>query len=270
MFQTMLVLSAAITLAPAQGAPLTISNDRITFCGEFGPSRPNAKFLPGDLFFLAFDMENLKMDGSGKVQYSMGMEVFDSTNKSIFSVAPTNHEEYYPLGGGKVAARAYFDISTKWAPGMHTCKVTMTDRVNGASKTLEKPFEVLPPAFGMVAMLTSYDDKGEVAAPLMGFPGQALHLHFFVVGFSRDATTRQPHVVAEIRVLDQNDKPTIEQPLALMYNKGVEEKDAGLPFTFPLLLNRAGIYKLEVKADDKISGKSYKVSFPVTVAPSAK
>src|SRR5262245_22299681 len=109
MFPT-LVLAAALSLSPGQNSALAISNDRLTFCGELGPVRPNNKFLPGDTVYLAFDMENLTMDGAGNVQYSMGMEVTDAAGKAIFTAPPADIEEKYPSGGSKIAARAFFTV----------------------------------------------------------------------------------------------------------------------------------------------------------------
>ena len=63
MLQT-LALVAAMSFTPAQGG-LSLSNERITFGGEFGPTRPDTKFLPGDIVFIAFDINNLKADAQG-------------------------------------------------------------------------------------------------------------------------------------------------------------------------------------------------------------
>jgi hypothetical protein len=45
----------------------------------------------------------------------------------------------------------------------------------------------------------------------------------------------------------------------------VEEKTTGLPFSFRIPMNRSGVYTVEVKAECKVTGKPYKVSFPITV-----
>src|SRR5438093_7606915 len=105
MFPT-LALAAALTLAPAQNPALDISNARVTFGGEFGPTRPDNRLLPGDIFFLAFDIDNLKLD-DGKVQFAIGMEVTDATGKTFFSQKPTEHDVLLPLGGSKLPANAY-------------------------------------------------------------------------------------------------------------------------------------------------------------------
>jgi hypothetical protein len=265
---------AALTLAPAQDGPLTISNDRVTFCGEFGPSRPNNRFLPGDTFYLAFDVDNLKMDMYGVVKYTMGMEVTNAAGQSIYKQPPVKNDMVLPLGGNKMPARGFVNLDVTTPPGTYSCRLTVTDMATNASKSIDKTFEVLPAAFGMVSMFTSADDRGEIPAPLMGIPGQVLYLNFLVVGFGRktDPTTgtKQPDLVTELRILDQNGKPTTEQPSTLAYDKGVDEKLSSLEFKFRIPMNRSGVYTVEVKATCKVTDKTYKISFPLTVMPSAK
>ncbi|HEV3146515.1 MAG TPA: hypothetical protein VGZ47_21690 [Gemmataceae bacterium] len=272
MYQTLAL--AALTFAPAQDAPLSISNDRITFCGEFGPSRPNNRFLPGDTFYLAFDVENLKMDKYGVVNYMMGMEVTDSAGQSIYKQPPVKSDMVLPLGGNKMPARGFVNLDVATAPGTYNCRLTVTDLSNAATKSIDKSFEVTPAAFGIVRMLTTSDDKAEIPAPLMGIPGQVLYLSFSVVGFGRKTDpmsgTKQPNLITELRILDQNGKPTTEAPSALAYDKGVDEKVTELPFTFRIPLNRSGVYTVEVKATCKVTDKNYKITFPLTVMPSAK
>ena len=261
---------AALTLVPAQDGPLSISNDRITFCGEFGPSRPNNRFLPGDTFYLAFDVDNLKMDPAGVVSYMMGMEVTNAAGQSIYKQPPVKSEMVLPLGGNKMPARGFVLLDVTTPPGTYNCKLTVTDLKSSAVKSVDKAFEVLPPAFGMVGMFTSADEKAEIPAPLMGIPGQVLYLNFTVVGFGRRADTKQPDLVTELKILDQSGKPMTEQPSTLAYDKGVDEKLSQLPFIFRIPMNRSGVYTVVVEATCKVTDRKYKISFPLTVLPSAK
>jgi len=263
-----LALAAALTLAPAQNLPLAISNDRLTMLGEFGPTRPDNKYLPGDRFYLAFDIENLKADKNGVFNYSMGMEVNGPSGK--FYEQPTfKLQSISPLGGNKVPARAFFVFPSETPAGKYTAKLTATDLETKASKTLEKTFEVLPKAFAMVSMFIAADDNGQIPAPLTGFPGQVLYLSFHVIGFgttpSPDKKDRWPDVKAEMRVYDQNSKPTTDQPFVLAYNNGGGKNSEGLPFAFIIPLNRVGAFNVEVKAECKLTGKTAKTSFPITV-----
>jgi hypothetical protein len=45
----------------------------------------------------------------------------------------------------------------------------------------------------------------------------------------------------------------------------VPAKDAALPFQFHVALNRAGKFRLEIKATDAVANKTVKQSFPFTV-----
>src|SRR2546421_9872660 len=95
---TTLALSMALSLAPGQGGTLKLTNDRATY-GQLGATRPDFKFLPGDLFFFHFDIENLQMDKEGKVQYSISMSATDTNGKSIFKQDPRDMEMVNYLGG---------------------------------------------------------------------------------------------------------------------------------------------------------------------------
>src|SRR5438445_13567674 len=83
---TTLAFVTALSLAPAQ-AQLALTNDQVTY-GYLGAARPDTKFLPGDIFFLTFDIENVKVNDNGEVLYSMGMEVRDSNGKQVFAQKP--------------------------------------------------------------------------------------------------------------------------------------------------------------------------------------
>jgi hypothetical protein len=269
-----LALAAALSLMPGQDQPLTISSDRLTLLGEFGPTRSNNKFLPGDRFYLAFDIENLKKDPAGVVSFSMGMEV-TSTKGKIYDQPPFKQAAILPLGGNRLPARAWMVISLDTPPGNYNCKLTVTDLETKASKTIEKAFEIVPAAFGMVGMFTSFDDQGQIPAPLAGFPGQTLYLNFHMVGFGTALSPdgkkdKWPDVLAELRVYDQVNQPTNAKPAMLAYSKGAGANSEGLDFKFMIPMNRVGTYTVEVKAECKITGKTDKVRIPITVLQPAK
>ena len=73
---TSLTLFAALAMTPGQ-AGMTLSSPRVTY-GELGSTRPDTKLLPGDIFFLSFDIEGIKVSETGRVKYGMAMEVVDS------------------------------------------------------------------------------------------------------------------------------------------------------------------------------------------------
>ena len=82
-----LAFVAALGSVPAQPGQLALTHARLTY-GALGAPRPTNKFLPGDSFVLAFDIEGIKADANGKVLYSMGMEVTDQSGKVHFKQVP--------------------------------------------------------------------------------------------------------------------------------------------------------------------------------------
>src|SRR5437879_4706834 len=103
------VLAAALSLFPAQAGKLALTNVRSTQ-GIMGPVRSDAKLLPGDSLFLAFDIEGIQADASGKAQYSVGMAVANSQGKVQFKQEPRNLEAINALGGTRLPAHAHIDI----------------------------------------------------------------------------------------------------------------------------------------------------------------
>jgi hypothetical protein len=264
MFATLAVV-AAVAFAPAQPPTLKISNERVTY-GELGATRPDNKLLPGDVFFVSFDIEGLKLEDTGKVSYSMSMEVSDKAGKVVFKQVPSNSDEYLPLGGTKMPARSYVTIGIEQAAGEYTCKITATDRTTKASATLEKKFEVLPKTFGIVGLYSTSDPESKYPIPLRGIAGQALWLHFSLVEFQRDSASKQPNLTVTMKpTLDGTS--TLPKPVTLSIDKGVAENVAGLPLQILLPLNRVGKFVIELQATDNLSKKSFTLKFPVEVLP---
>jgi hypothetical protein len=263
---TTMALAAALTLAPAQ-AGFTLGGARVTH-GELGNVRQDLKFLPGDIFFVGFDIEGIKVDAAGKVKYSMGMEVIDKDKKPIFSQKPQDREDFLPLGGTKLPARAFVSIGFDQAPGAYTCRVTVVDLATKVSKTLDQPFDVLKAAFGIVQFFTSSDPKGEIPAPPLGVAGQSIYVHFAIVGFARDPKKMQPSIQVEMSVKNKDGTPTLANPTTISITSGVDAADSGIPLRFLLPMNRAGDFTVELKATDAISKTTSQLVFPIKVLQS--
>ena len=301
MFTSVAVLALAI--APAQGqSSLTLSNPRATY-GELGSARvdrdqrPDTKFLPGDIFFLSFDIEGIKVSEAGRVKYGMSMEVVDATNKSIFKQNPVERDDFLPLGGTKLPARAFVSVGIDQPAGTYTCRVTVSDladKEKAVNKTLEQKFEVLPRGFGIVQLYAAADLKGEIPAPLVGVAGQSLFVHFAVVGFDREGATppepekkgtldkgalekaplarpKQPNLTIEMVVYDKDRKPTLVSPTKKQIPDEadglVDEKIVGVPMRFLVPLNREGGFLIELKVTDNVSKKVSQVYLPLRVFP---
>ena len=89
--------------------------------------------------------------------------------------------------------------------------------------------------------------------------------NFGIIGFGRDATSKQPSVQFEFNVLDDAGKPTMAKPYVTTFNKDVPEKNLAIPGYFPLSLTRAGKFTIEMTVTDQLTKKTDKLAIPVTV-----
>lgn len=271
---TAFTLLAALATTPGQAGGMAITNPRITY-GELGSVRPDNKFLPGDIFNVSFDIENIKVGPTGRVKYGMSMEVVDAAGKVILpKEAPVERDDFLPLGGTKLPARAFVAIGIDQPPGMYTCKVTVSDlaeKDKAVTKTLDSVFEVLPRGFGIVQLYTAADLKGEIPAPLVGVAGQAMFVHFVLVEFGRDGSTKQPSLTIEMIVYDKDRKPTLAEPTTKQIpdeaDGKVDEKVLGIPMRFLVPMNREGGFLIELRATDNVTKKTSKVFLPLRVFP---
>lgn len=260
-----LAVMAAMSLAPAQAGDLRLSNPRATY-GVLGALRSDNKILPGDVYFLTFDIENLKADEEGKILYSMGMELINPQDQTEYKKDPLERPPLYNvLGGARIPAFAHAQTGTETTPGVYTLKVTVIDRLTKKSASLERKFEVLKKSFGLVELSTSYDKDGIFSAPFGGITGQSLFVNFWIVGFERGGKDMQPNIAFEMRVLDDAGKPTTAKAITGDINKDVPDDWKRLPMNFILPLNRPGKFKVNLKATDLISKKTAELILPITV-----
>src|SRR5262249_14316195 len=126
---TTIALTMALSPMPGQAGELTLSNIRPTH-GLLGSERPDSRLLPGDIFFVTFDIDGLKVDDSGTMFYSMAMEVRDSKSKAVYKSEPQDLDMPAPLGGHSLPGFAHVDLGRDMPPGDYTLKVTVTDRAS--------------------------------------------------------------------------------------------------------------------------------------------
>lgn len=108
---TSIAIVAGLALAPAQEGGLRLANDRPTY-GVMGPTRPESKILPGDFFCVTFDIQNLKTDDQGKVQYRMGMEMTNAEGKVQFKRDAQDLTAINSLGGNGLPAFTILEVGT--------------------------------------------------------------------------------------------------------------------------------------------------------------
>ena len=266
-----LALAAALSTAPAQGGDLKLTNVRMTV-GELGPKRPSDKFLPGDILFIGYDITGLTIEQEGIAKYKMSMEVTDAAGKSIFKQDAKELEDFIPLRGNSIPARAYVVIGLDQDAGNYTCKVTVEDPKTKAKDTLSAKFEVTKREYGIVAVYASMDPRGQISAPTTGTVGQTIYIHTSVATFQRDPKTKQPNVVFEYQLLDEKGNPTLAKPVSYTQDEKsvnkVDEKEGAFPMQFALFMSRPGKFTVKITATDKVANKTASYELPVTIQPS--
>jgi hypothetical protein len=260
---TTMALALALQTAPGQAADLRLTNIRPTN-GLLGSARPDSKVLPGDVLFLAFDIDNLLVDEDGIMRYNMFMEVKDSKGDVKFRGEPEDKETPAVLGGNSLAAFAHVVLEPDMPAGIYTLTVTVADRLSKSKspKTLQHKFEVLPRSFGLVRLTISYDQDGNVLAPHIGVAGQSFWIHFRAVGFERGGDKKEASLSFEMRVFDETGRQPLSKPIAPS-DSDVREDVAQTQFWLPL--NRAGKFTVKLKATDQVAKKTAELTFPITV-----
>jgi hypothetical protein len=261
---TTLALAAALSLAPGASGGLALNNARTTY-GILGAPRPDNKFLPGDTFVLSFDIDGIRVDRDGNYFYSIAMEVTDADGKPVFKQDPHEQQASNSLGGNSLPAFASLQIGLDQPPGSYTLKVTVTDLAARASQTLTRSYEVLPRGFGLVRPSLSSDPEGHYPLPFVG-PGQPFWVNFSAVGFGRDRAKGKPDLAVTMRLLEEDGRPTAAKPAAGAINQeDVPAKVQALSMQFLVAPNRVGKFTIELKATDKVDGKTATLSLPLAV-----
>ncbi|HEY7157418.1 MAG TPA: hypothetical protein VH575_25920 [Gemmataceae bacterium] len=259
---TTIALLSALGVAPAQSG-LALTHVRSTH-GLLGPERANETLAPGDILFVCFDIEGVKVADDGKVRYSMAIDVSDSRGKVMFRQDPKDTEVRTSLGGRSVPAYATLNVGLATPPGNYEFKVTVKDLASGQQQILTRNLKILPKDFALVRGSVSVDTDAQYPAAVFAC-GQGVWVHCSAVGFGRGGADKQPNVVFEMRVLDESGRPTLAKPATHTVNKGIPANEPALPMAFPLSLNRPGKFTIELQAVDQNSGKKAKMAFPILV-----
>jgi hypothetical protein len=246
-----------MSLAPGQADQLKLSNARFTY-GPLGMERTETKILPGDSFYLAFDIENARVK-KNTINYDMLLELIDSNGKPIFSRNNENNKVLNYQGGSRQPSYASVVIGGDQKPGKYKLRVTVRDRVADKKARLTRDFEVRKKALGIV----------QVQAPAMSFVGLPFQVFFRVEGFGRDAK-KAPDIEVRLTILDEKGKKTAEPitykipPPDLSEDVKIEEVTSWpIQLTFPL--NRAGKFTITLEVEDKVAKKTVELPYKVTV-----
>jgi hypothetical protein len=264
-----LALAAVTQLAPAAGE-LEFKNIRATY-GPLGQERKDDKVLPGDYYFLHFDIDGLTVGDDDRIKYSMAVEFLNKKGESQFKKDAVPQETVNNLGGNRVPAFANVAVGLDVAPGEYSLTVTVTDLGSKSKpkKELTRKFEVLDKRFGLVRLGFAYPLAlpEPPPAPPLGVVGENLILHFTAIEVGLNEKTRNPDLTAEIQILDESGKPTMRKPLEVKVQEidDVFRKYRAVPMSFPISLNRTGKFKINFSVTDKISGKKAENSLDLTV-----
>jgi hypothetical protein len=264
-----LAIAAALSLAPNQKGELKLTNQRATY-GFLGETREKNQYLPGDVVFVAFDIDGLTIGKDGKISYSMEMKLKNAKGEALFSQVPQPIEANNTLGGSSTRGFSYAQIGNDLPAGKYTMTVAVKDEQSQSGKpvTLTQNFEVTKRDFGIVRLGLFYDDQGKEFAPPMFVVGQHAWIHFMTTGFDR-GKDKSADIEVNVRVLDANGKPTLAQAFTgSTKTQNVPPTVQTLPWWQKIELNRAGKYKLELEATDKSSNKKVKEVLNVTVVDS--
>jgi hypothetical protein len=264
---TTIALLTALAATPAQ-SDLSLTHVRSTR-GLLGPERKADEIAPGDEYFLCFDIEGITVEDAGKVRYSLEIEARDSRGKIVFRQEPKANEATVSLGGTSVPAYARLSIGLDTPEGDYQLKVTIKDSATGKQQSLTRSLKILPRNFALVRGTISVDTEAEYPAAVL-LCGQGVWVHCNAVEFTRKGPTEQPDIDFEIRILDNDGKSISSKPIVQKVNKDVPSNRKNVPLGFPLSLNRAGKFTVEVTASDQLSGKKAKLSMPLTVLSAPK
>lgn len=264
-----LALMTALSLAPHQAAgELKLTNVRTTY-GVLGAPRADSKLLPGDAYFITYDIENLAVGDDGQVLYAMGMELLNSKGKAEYSQEPRDLTYYNNLGGNRMPSFAHAELGTDTPPGEYTLNVTVIDRKSKRKATLTRKFEVLPKDFGLVRPSLAYYGPNPMAAPPLAVVGQTFLFNCLAVGFSRAGKDKDkdehPDVSVELVILDEQGNPTLKKPITEEGGKEVPKTALAIPIQLPIELNRPGKFTIKVTATDRLAKKTSTVSIPIQV-----
>jgi hypothetical protein len=235
--------------------------------GHLGAVRPKGEgILPGDIAYFTFGIKNLKLDENGKAQYSVAIEVRDAKNKLFYEQKPYNAVAQNVFGGDTLPCSAHVVIPIDAEPGVVHWKVTVRDRATDKSVETKGEGKILAPSFGIVRVGTFADAEGKAPIPPVGVVGSTLYLDFAAVNFMRDAM-KKPDVQVQLRVLDDQGKPTLTKPQAGRIRDDIAEDERVVPVQFALTLNRPGNFTIELTARCVVCGVDRQIRLPVRVLP---
>ena len=252
----------ALSLLAPLASAFEIKNLRVTH-GPMGATRIDTKYLPGDYLFMSFDLEGLTFDPqTGKAVYQTTLQLFDANSEKPVFEKKTDNTVSAMLGGTRIPGDLHVIMGTDQKPGNYVVRLVVTDKQstqNPSFKYFDHRFELLPSSFGLVG----------VTAPAIGFPGQHYTASFALVNMKLDDKSK-PDVEVVMRVLDASGTRQMTTPIVTLIPKDMPpeidlKKENFLPMQFPIYLNTAGRFTVEIEATDKASKRQTKLRYTLNV-----
>jgi len=252
-------LVLGLALAQGQTSELKIENIRATW-GLMGPTREAGfSLLPGDLLHVAFDIVGLKPDKTNEVSFSSSLEIRDSAKKVIHPLKQLGVVRYANvLGGTRTQHTVLVDVPLELKPGKYDLKVNVEDPIGKGQTSFNQGFAVREPGFGLVRFQVTHDSGQLVRLPAAAVVGQPVFVNVFVIGY-KHAANGPATVKAEMTMLDEQNKPlaaAIGQEFAIPQGNPVWHLQFDLP------VNRAGKFKIQLKATDLNDKKTATLTVP--------
>lgn len=250
-----------LTFVPQVDGKLVVSNVRPTLV-DLGPTRPDNNYLPGDLVHVTFDVAGFKLDEEGRYRFSAKLQVEDGAGKLMGS------EDYGSsparlgvLGNGKSRFSFRLPIPVDQPAGSYKAKLILTDVNSKATATVEQPYRVTSPGFGLIRLQTGRGPFGQSETPCTGNVGEVLHLGMQAVGLGK-LKENLGTLDITLEVKDASGKVLGKSQVNQFTDINVNEP---LQLRFELPLDQAGKYQLVFKATDKANAKSATLIVPVQV-----
>lgn len=247
---------------PQGNAALTITKVRPTLV-DLGPTRSDANYLPGDIVHVTFDVAGMKLDDEGRYRHAAKLTVEDAAGKLVgtedYGSSPAR---LGVLGGGKTRFAFRLLIPADQPAGNYKAKLVLDDLVGKKSATLEQPYRVLSPGFGLIRLQTGRGPFGQTETPASGVVGEVLAVGMQAVGLSKGKDNLGSLEITQ-EVHDASGK-LLGKPQVNSF-PGIST-DEPLQLRFELPLDQAGKYQLILKAVDKNNpARSTTLTLPVTV-----
>jgi hypothetical protein len=250
---------ALVCLVPDIAQALELKNVRPTY-GPNGAVRAGSKYLAGDIVYLTYDIEGIKINSKTlKGALETIIEMKDGRNKTIYKKALDPVDILVPLGGDRVQQDMHITIGPNQAAGDYKINLTVKDRISKESKTHVYAFEVSPPEFGFKW----------VQGWSFGWPGEIYGIKIHLANYALDSK-KMPKAEVTLKILDENGKvmgtPQVQvlpRDLAPPPESNVAE--GIVPILFVFNLNRPGRFTLSIEAEDKIAQRQAQLRLPLTV-----